>query len=120
MSNKTFAAIMRVYGVEDSNGKSSADAFEMFVSLLVEKSGEDGLKEWAGPTFLPLMRAAYGECGTLRCARIFFRTDLGRDHNVCSRSWQTEAGRYPNETVTRLGDVGGDRKVGDYAWMLNM
>lgn len=74
MSNKTFTDIMCVYGVENSGGKSSADASEMFVSLLVEKSGEDGLKEWAGRTFLPLMRAAYAECGTLRCARIFSRT----------------------------------------------
>ncbi|EIM91708.1 uncharacterized protein STEHIDRAFT_151077 [Stereum hirsutum FP-91666 SS1] len=78
VSNKTFAAIMRVYGVEDSNGKSSADAFEMFVSLLVEKSGEDGLKEWAGPTFLPLMRAAYGECGTLRQKQEDIRTRLSQ------------------------------------------
>lgn len=116
MSNKTFTDIMRVYGVEDSNGKSSADAFEMFVSLLVEKSGQDGLKEWAGPTFLPLMQAAYAECGTLRCARIFTRTNLGRDHNVCSRSWQTEA---PNETIARLDEVGDNRKVGNYAWRLN-
>lgn len=118
MSNKTFAAIMRVYGVKNSNGKSSADAFEMFVSLLVEKSGENGLKEWAGPTFLPLIRAAYAECGTLRCARILSHSDIGQVHNVV-RIWQTEARGYSNQAIARLDEVGGDRKAGNYAWRLN-
>lgn len=79
VSNKTFAAIMRVYGVEDSRGKSSADAFEMFISLLAMRSGEYGLTQWARPTFLPLIQAAYTECWSMRYARYSPRYHRGQD-----------------------------------------
>lgn len=66
---------MRVYGVEDSGGKASADAFKMFISLLVEHGGENGLEQWAQPTFYPLIQAAYAECRTVKCALMLYNCD---------------------------------------------
>lgn len=78
---------MCVYGVEDSQGKSSADAFEMFISLLAMRSGEYGLIQWAHPTFLPLIEAAYGECWSIRYARILFGITVAKTHDVSPEWW---------------------------------
>lgn len=65
VSNATFNAIMGVYGIASKKGRTSADALEIFISLLVQVTGMERLEQWARPVFQP-SKVAYAACSSTR------------------------------------------------------